>query len=77
MPTKLASVILTCFNTQPHGGGCLIYSRFACSHKMFQHTAARRRLHAYKIGKRNINLFQHTAARRRLRLQALAILQIC
>ena len=32
------------FNTQPHGGGCLRVANFRRPLKMFQHTAARRRL---------------------------------
>ena len=53
------------FNTQPRGGGCR--AKWLKLHvKMFQHTAARRRLQ-YDHRRHDLYpLFQHTAARRRL-----------
>ena len=55
------------FNTQPPEGGC--YPRFTNGRQkaVFQHTAARRRLHVSAICEILALLFQHTAARRRLR----------
>ena len=35
---------ITCFNTQPRGGGCLSQIILRLIKSMFQHTAARRRL---------------------------------
>ena len=35
---------VTSFNTQPHGGGCFVFSNAWGSVTSFQHTAARRRL---------------------------------
>ena len=55
------------FNTQPPEGGCDELNNFAGSLAMFQHTAARRRLHkSLKLAAPLSKLFQHTAARRRL-----------
>ena len=54
------------FNTQPRGGGCVTYSILPADGRVFQHTAARRRLPFYKIYLIIQQEFQHTAARRRL-----------
>ena len=56
-----------CFNTQPHEGGCeTSWCKPLCV-KLFQHTAARRRLPYLFTSYLRAVLFQHTAARRRLR----------
>ena len=54
-----------CFNTQPPEGG---WSMVGVSgiEKLFQHTAARRRLFFWSKEWRSYTQFQHTAARRRL-----------
>ena len=57
-----------CFNTQPPEGGCLVSAATVCAVSRFQHTAARRRLHACGFSDQSTkDVFQHTAARRRLR----------
>ena len=63
----LAASIWSCFNTQPPEGGCqaTIFITMIC--KLFQHTAARRRLFIKKAFERYNVQFQHTAARRRLK----------
>ena len=55
-----------CFNTQPPEGGCIAKVRMDFDSKLFQHTAARRRLRELNIWRTMLDLFQHTAARRRL-----------
>ena len=56
-----------CFNTQPPEGGCLVSAATVCAVSRFQHTAARRRLHACGFSDQSTkDVFQHTAARRRL-----------
>ena len=57
---------LCCFNTQPPEGGWPAYSQTCSSVRVFQHTAARRRLAAAQPLAGSMSLFQHTAARRRL-----------
>ena len=58
----------SCFNTQPPEGGCgFRITNITDVTPMFQHTAARRRLHGINGAYTNGALFQHTAARRRLR----------
>ena len=54
------------FNTQPPEGGCKNRQRGGLGIKMFQHTAARRRLQDLTRPGRGRRRFQHTAARRRL-----------
>ena len=58
--------LLPSFNTQPPEGGWVSVSRCCCTNRVFQHTAARRRLVKVLAGLRGSSLFQHTAARRRL-----------
>ena len=54
------------FNTQPRGGGCRALFFVRVLQGVFQHTAARRRLHGTRFYRQNRQKFQHTAARRRL-----------
>ena len=54
------------FNTQPPEGGWLSSCAVLSIQRLFQHTAARRRLEYSQFCVFNIVLFQHTAARRRL-----------
>ena len=65
-----------CFNTQPPEGGCVYIFKQNRSYPMFQHTAARRRLHdiGYKV--KNRVEFQHTAARRRLHLDTKFVINL-
>ena len=56
------------FNTQPRGGGCPGFSFLVMAAYMFQHTAARRRLHKIAHELMREEEFQHTAARRRLQV---------
>ena len=56
----------TSFNTQPPEGGWSTSFVSPVLIRLFQHTAARRRLELKAIKARNQSLFQHTAARRRL-----------
>ena len=63
---NLVCCLWYCFNTQPHGGGCLDLSVKAAVWYWFQHTAARRRLLLNQDQVIPYNQFQHTAARRRL-----------
>ena len=65
-PAQGCEVLGSCFNTQPHGGGCFHAGDFFRRAVMFQHTAARRRLHAVPLLWFHRARFQHTAARRRL-----------
>ena len=62
--TRLSMV--TGFNTQPPEGGWLRKLNQTFIAKLFQHTAARRRLAFSDDLNTYTNLFQHTAARRRL-----------
>ena len=55
-----------CFNTQPPEGGWAPNQKTPKGQKMFQHTAARRRLEPIIPAGRRNRRFQHTAARRRL-----------
>ena len=57
------------FNTQPPEGGWQTPSSNGSAIKLFQHTAARRRLVTLVVAKLLVVLFQHTAARRRLALR--------
>ena len=67
---KVQSVkaLLSCFNTQPRGGGCFVHLENNNYLLVFQHTAARRRLPYIpkEIQSYTLEGFQHTAARRRL-----------
>ena len=54
------------FNTQPPEGGWLIELQDSQISKMFQHTAARRRLDHLSTALFHLKVFQHSAARRRL-----------
>ncbi len=54
------------FNTQPPEGGWLRIRRWSSNTRLFQHTAARRRLGLMPLSARPMMWFQHTAARRRL-----------
>ena len=56
----------TCFNTQPPEGGWIERNQTVFAHKLFQHTAARRRLGINEKRGELLREFQHTAARRRL-----------
>ena len=55
-----------CFNSQPPEGGCFWQSNNQKYQKVFQLTAARRRLHDLKLSGIDDFVFQLTAARRRL-----------
>ena len=55
-----------CFNTQPPEGGWVSQVTGISVYKLFQHTAARRRLGSPSASSRIPRKFQHTAARRRL-----------
>ena len=61
-----ARLLLLRFNTQPPEGGWMDTVQAIAPGLMFQHTAARRRLAARRIGLVMKTKFQHTAARRRL-----------
>ena len=66
------------FNTQPRGGGCSkidVITRSVID--LFQHTAARRRLHLNGLTMGSPPMFQHTAARRRLRYAFTLTLKKC
>ena len=54
------------FNTQPPEGGCQKGASLVSFLTVFQHTAARRRLHRCSFRFLQDQKFQHTAARRRL-----------
>ncbi len=54
------------FNTQPPEGGWECFDLWFIFNKLFQHTAARRRLENSPPISSIAELFQHTAARRRL-----------
>ena len=56
------------FNTQPREGGCSGHFIGYAKSLLFQHTAARRRLHGHNFTQTRVTSFQHTAARRRLHL---------
>ena len=60
----------TRFNTQPPEGGCFATASPFGIVRMFQHTAARRRLQIFLLSQVFLLKFQHTAARRRLRINA-------
>ena len=57
------------FNTQPPEGGWLVLSIHTEHGRMFQHTAARRRLVLLGVVCLVDVAFQHTAARRRLEVK--------
>ena len=57
---------LLCFNTQPPEGGWAVRPSACRFFRLFQHTAARRRLGRCRHRRDPRVLFQHTAARRRL-----------
>ena len=57
-----------CFNTQPRGGGWEVTLKDNGTFTLFQHTAARRRLHGRSKIAAFSRMFQHTATRRRLQL---------
>ena len=59
-------LVYMCFNTQPPEGGWFVAKSDALVEKVFQHTAARRRLVMRVRASRRLSWFQHTAARRRL-----------
>ena len=63
----LFGVAVERFNTQPPEGGWPPKVTYA-DIKMFQHTAARRRLDSALLAAQTGGMFQHTAARRRLSL---------
>ena len=63
---RMFGVRLGSFNTQPPEGGCCLDVAEQLGFKLFQHTAARRRLVSSCIYYGIRTLFQHTAARRRL-----------
>ena len=54
------------FNTQPPEGGWILTITHTAAMRLFQHTAARRRLDRLRLTQTSGLLFQHTAARRRL-----------
>ena len=58
------------FNTQPPEGSCHPVITEKIKSLVFQHTAARRRLHTSKMARLPRWWFQHTAARRRLRFRS-------
>ena len=66
LSTCKTTALLPSFNTQPREGGCGRRQINLEGKIMFQHTAARRRLHAAYRVLSLIPPFQHTAARRRL-----------
>ena len=63
---RLNYKIFQSFNTQPPEGGWILLKVLRTFQKLFQHTAARRRLGGVLEYLRRVKGFQHTAARRRL-----------
>ena len=63
---RLALSVDVCFNTQPPEGGWLNVPSWFLRSRVFQHTAARRRLELFPAFRFADGEFQHTAARRRL-----------
>ena len=65
------------FNTQPRRGGCKKVSKCKRRKKLFQHTAAQRRLRLITVFYSfPLPLFQHTAAQRRLQDNATRLKQL-